>query len=238
MAISQSGSSTAGEIYSLTCSATLFDPIPLPSNIPSPTFEWFFGPNGSAPLPSGMVAMGTTSSSSSTNITYTSTLQFSPLSQSHIGNYTCRLGAASLGNNNMLTVTGKYTHAILYSTYSYFLVYVCIIIAPSISTIVTANLNTPLMVGQTGNTLTCDVLGADRLNPTIAYQWIRNGETIQDGSSSILNLAPLQLSQAGVYTCRTTVNSNLLSSNIQINADNTQTVTIESEFIFKLYSYT
>ena len=109
VAISQSGSSTAGEIYSLTCSATLFDPIPLPSNVPPPTYEWFFGPaNGNASLPSGVVAMGTTSSSSSTNITYTSTLQFSPLSQSHIGNYTCRLGAASLGNNNMVTVTGKY----------------------------------------------------------------------------------------------------------------------------------
>ena len=94
------------------------------------------------------------------------------------------------------------------------------------------------MVGQTGNTLTCGVFGADRLNPTIIYRWIRNGETIQDGSSSTLNLPSLRLSQAGEYTCRTTVSSNLLSSDIQVNAGNTQTVTIQSEFIFKLYNYT
>ena len=85
--ISPSGSSTAGEMYSLNCSAALSsDPIPLPSDVPSPTFEWFFGPNGNTSLPSGMIPMATILHGS--NI-YSSTLQFSPLSQIHAGVYTC-----------------------------------------------------------------------------------------------------------------------------------------------------
>ena len=105
VAISPSGSTTAGETYSLTCSATLNSrnpPLPDP-NIPSPTFEWFFGPNGSASLPSDLTPTNTDLNSS----TYTSTLHFSPLSQFlHTGNYTCRLGAGSLVNSAMVTVNG------------------------------------------------------------------------------------------------------------------------------------
>ena len=102
-----SGSTTVGETYSLTCSATLFEPDHLPPDAPSPTFEWFFGPNGNAPLLSGVTPMVTVlSSSNSTSKTYTSTLQFSPLSQSHEGNYTCRLGPGSLVNSAIVTVHG------------------------------------------------------------------------------------------------------------------------------------
>ena len=102
--ISPSGSATAGETYSLTCSATLYAPIPLPDNVPSPIFQWSFCPlNFDVSLPSGVFPMGTTSSSNSTSITYTSTLQFSPLSQSHAGNYTCRLGAGRLMNSAIVT---------------------------------------------------------------------------------------------------------------------------------------
>ena len=98
--------SIAGEVYSLTCSATLEHRNPtLPDpKIPPPTFEWFFGPNGNIPLPqSGVTPMETVLN----NITYTSTLQFSPLSQSHTGMYTCRLGAGSLVNSHMLQVDGN-----------------------------------------------------------------------------------------------------------------------------------
>ena len=119
--ISPSGSSTAGETdYSLTCSSTLFDPIPLPDNVPSPTFQWFFGPNGNASLPSGVIPMATVLSSSNNTVynttsnttsnitinTYSSTLRFSPLSQSHTGMYTCRLGAGRLINNAVVIVNG------------------------------------------------------------------------------------------------------------------------------------
>ena len=104
--ISPSGSSIAGETYSLTCSATLFDPIPLPSNVLSPTFEWFFGPNSNASLPSGVTPMPTMMDNGNS---YISTLQFSSLSQSHIGMYTCRIGAGILANSSMVTVNGKFT---------------------------------------------------------------------------------------------------------------------------------
>ena len=104
--ISANGSSTAGETYSLICSATLYPnqnpPLPDPS-IPSPIFEWFYGPDGNAPLPSGLTPGATIFDGS----TYTSKLEFSPLHQSHAGNYTCRLGAGNLANNIIFTVTGK-----------------------------------------------------------------------------------------------------------------------------------
>ena len=55
--ISANGSSTAGKTSSLICSATLYPnrnpPLPDPS-IPSPTFEWLYGSDGNAPLPSGL----------------------------------------------------------------------------------------------------------------------------------------------------------------------------------------
>ena len=98
--------STAGRTdYSLNCSSTLFEPSHLPSGVPQPNFQWSF--NGSASLPSGVAAMATVmSSSNSTSETYTSILQFSPLSQSHTGTYTCRLGPASLVKSAMVTVNG------------------------------------------------------------------------------------------------------------------------------------
>ena len=95
----------------------------------------------------------------------------------------------------------------------------------------TANLNTPLMVGQTGNNLTCDVSGADNLSPMITYQWTRNEETVPDVSSNTLDLSPLMLSDAGDYTCNVTVRSTLLTSDIQASASNMQTVTVKSEFL-------
>ena len=65
---------------------------------------------------------------------------------------------------------------------------------------VIANLNTPLMVGQTGNTLTCDISGANKLNPTIT--WNKNGSgRVQVDNSTILQLSPLRLSHAGNYSC-------------------------------------
>ena len=106
-------------------------------------------------------------------------------------------------------------------------------IGPSITVGVTANLSTPLMVGQTGYTLTCDVSGAERLNPMITYQWTRyDGSTrTQIGSSRTLTLPSVGLSDAGNYTCNVTVGSALLTSDIQASAINMQTVTVESELI-------
>ena len=100
------GSATAGGTYSLTCSSTLFQPSRLPSDVPSPNFQWSF--NGGVSLPSGVTAMPTVRSSfNDTSETYTSILQFPPLSQSlHTGMYTCRLGAVSLINSATVAVDG------------------------------------------------------------------------------------------------------------------------------------
>ena len=101
-----STATTAGERdYSLTCSATLFEPSCLPSGVPSPNLQWSFG--SSTSLPSGVTATSTVmSSSNSTSETYTSALWFSPLSQSHAGMYTCRLRPGRLENSVMVTVNG------------------------------------------------------------------------------------------------------------------------------------
>ena len=101
-----STATTAGQRdYSLTCSVSLFDPSRLPSDVPSPNFQWFL--NGCASLPSGVTAMPTVmSSSNSTSETYTSTLQISSLSRCNVGMYTCRLGPARLMNNVMITANG------------------------------------------------------------------------------------------------------------------------------------
>ena len=89
------------------------------------------------------------------------------------------------------------------------------------------------MMGQTDKTLTCDVSGADNLDPTITYRWTRNGDpvTVPDSSSNTFSFSPLGLSQAGVYTCRVTVSSSLLNQNSNADAVNMQTVTIQGWLI-------
>ena len=92
---------------------------------------------------------------------------------------------------------------------------------------VNPNLNTPLMVGQTGTTLTCDICGASNLQPMITYQWTKDGEA--NVRSETLTLSPLQLSHAGVYTCSVNVSSIYLNNVIQASARNNQTVRIQSK---------
>ena len=102
--VSAFGLSIAGKAFSLMCSATLTSPIPLPSNVPSPKFEWFYGPYGNASLPSGVTPTAT--NLKNCNI-YASTLQFSPtLNESHAGMYTCRLGAGRLVGSTVVSLDG------------------------------------------------------------------------------------------------------------------------------------
>ena len=96
------GTETAGKIFTLNCSVDI-TPNPLPEDVPSPSFEWFFGPTNTS-LPSGVTVSDVINCSN----TYTSTLQFSPLRESHAGMYTCRLGANErLAANTSITVNGK-----------------------------------------------------------------------------------------------------------------------------------
>ena len=94
------------------------------------------------------------------------------------------------------------------------------------------NLNqAPLMVGQMG-TLTCVVSGAERLNPTIAYQWTRNDGSTQTQvgtHSNVLSFSAVRLSAAGDYTCSATVGSTLLNNDITASTGNAQRLVIQSE---------
>ena len=93
--------------YSLNCSVTLFEPSRLPPGAPSPNIQWCFD-NCTSSLPSGVTPVpADISSSNYSSETYTSTLQFSLLSQSHTGMYTCRLGPGRLMNSVMVTVNSK-----------------------------------------------------------------------------------------------------------------------------------
>ena len=101
MTLSPPGPSVAGDTVSLTCSVTLIDPVPLPTTVPCLTFEWLFGPNGTAPLPSGVTARANLG-----GYTFTSTLEFPPLNESHAGMYTCRIGAGLLASSMVISVNG------------------------------------------------------------------------------------------------------------------------------------
>ena len=112
--ISPSGPSrvTAGETFSLTCSATLLDPIPLPDDVPRPTYQWFLGPNGNAPLPSGVTELATVNRTIGNHLIFSGTLRFSPLSLCHTGMYTCRIGGGRLASSANVTVNGMIVNTI------------------------------------------------------------------------------------------------------------------------------
>ena len=231
---SSSGSNTAGTVYSLTCSSTLrSDSAPLPVNVPALRFMWSFGPSGSDPLPSGVTDMGTTLSSD--NITFTSTLQISSLSQCNIGSYTCRLGPGRLVTSTMVTVNGIAVYMIVSSLD----IAMSFPLFPGLSPInVSINVEiTPSgakVLGQSGYSLTCGVTvaGADAGNPSIAYQWTKdNGMRTQTqvGTDRVLSFSPLRLSDAGRYTCQATV-----TSPCTITKMDTQDITLQSELNYTI----
>ena len=77
--------------------------------------------------------------------------------------------------------------------------------------------------------LTCNVFGADRLNPVITYQWRKSGDSSRIGTnSSTLLFAPVRVSNMGNYSCTVTVASNYLLRNI--TAVKSKTVRIQSKF--------
>ena len=90
------GNRSVGETnFTLTCSADIV----LWSDSPHPTFEWFFGPTNTTVQNSSNITVSTVTNS--TRNTYTSTLHFVHLQESHAGLYTCRLG----GNQRLATAT-------------------------------------------------------------------------------------------------------------------------------------
>ena len=76
---------------------------------------------------------------------------------------------------------------------------------------------------------TCTVTGADRLDPTIAYQWFKDNTVVSGETQSTLSFSSLSLSDAGQYRCDVTVSSTLLSQSIA-KMSNTQDLTLQSEY--------
>ena len=96
------------------------------------------------------------------------------------------------------------------------------------------------MLGQSGYSLTCGVTGAENLDPSITYQWTKNNGTqtqIQVGAEpKVLYFSPLRLTDAGRYTCQAIISSPYLHSDITMM--DTQDVTLQSEFSYKIHVYT
>ena len=78
--------------------------------------------------------------------------------------------------------------------------------------------------------LTCTVTGADRLNPTISYQWFKDNTVVSGETQSTLSFSSLSLSDAGQYRCRVTVASALLNINIS-NSSHSYRLVIPSKGI-------
>lgn len=107
-------------------------------------------------------------------------------------------------------------------------------IDPPISLLVIADLSEPLSIGYIGNVLTCEVFGADCLNPTITYQWTKydgtSDHTQFQTKSNSLSLSPLRLSHAGDYICSVNINSVFLNDTLSVSAANKSvSVIIQSE---------
>ena len=77
--------------------------------------------------------------------------------------------------------------------------------------------------------LTCTVTGADRLNPTITYQWFKDNTVVSGETQSTLSFSSLSLSDAGQYRCDVTVRSTLLSQSVT-KMSNTQDLTLQSKY--------
>ena len=93
---------SVGDTFSLTCSATIYID-DLPSDVRAPTFRWYIDTNDNASLPSGVTPMATILRRNNTYIMI-SNLHFSPLRQSHTGEYTCHPGAKKLATSANITV--------------------------------------------------------------------------------------------------------------------------------------
>lgn len=82
--------------------------------------------------------------------------------------------------------------------------------------------------------LSCGASGAEKLNPTVNYQWTKMNDTgtfTEVGTNSnILSLSPLYLSDAGSYTCEVNITSEDFLTGSITNENNTK-LKIPSELI-------
>ena len=78
-------------------------------------------------------------------------------------------------------------------------------------------------------TLICNVSGHESLMATVTYQWCRDSSTIQGpDANNTLHFNEVDRDDSGTYTCRVTVSSMLLNSNI--TAEESLKVTVIGKF--------
>lgn len=99
---------TVGQLFSLTCSFHITSSYHVPNYTEPPTFEWTHSiTNETILLPATASVPPSNPTEAGASGTYTSTLQFSPLLESHTGNYTCKVGGNGLLNASaVLNATG------------------------------------------------------------------------------------------------------------------------------------
>ena len=154
-----------------------------------------------------------------------------------VGNFTSLLALGYLGFSNVLYIwsvraipTCRVYQLNDYGNYFCKWTFFRLFSAPSISIQVSKSTSGSGIAGESF-ALTCRVLGAENLNPSIThYQWFKNsnGDQIQVGTNSTtLSFATIRLSDAANYSCAVTITSHYLTSSI--TAVGSQTVTVQSK---------
>ena len=216
VSITASSTNTAGETYSLVCSATVT------GSTDQPTITWLDPMNN--PVPSEMV---TTTGS-------VSTLTFNPLAASHAGTYKCSAtveGAMPTATVVTLSVRSKCSLITSVIAPIYF---DCCFPNPAITVSIVASVTTQ-EVGLP-YTLNCTVTGAERLTDSnITYQWLKDGVAliVSGQAMETLSFTSLSVSDAGGYTCQATVVSSLLRGPIDTPQSSVFSInpTGESKFV-------
>ena len=91
-----------------------------------------------------------------------------------------------------------------------------------------------LLLGENYN-LTCTVMGADKLNPVISYEWTgtRNeDQQLLDNKNNILLFTPFKLSHAGNYSCTVNIASDYIKDIIRVTSD-IETLQVQSKSSLK-----
>ena len=219
-----SGTNTAGEIYSLECSATVTGLTDQPTgSTDQPTITWLDDDVGILSSdPTRMVSAATVNSGGS----YFSILTFTPLATSDAGRLMCRvtLGGMTQMETTTVSVNSKFTLDVHIPLLPLFLL---LSSDPNVTVTISNGGATP-NAGQS-YTLTCSVSGANNFNP--AYQWRKDSSTIDGETEPILSFTSLMLVDAGEYTCQVTVSSSYLNEDIIVS--NTLNVTVPSKLGYK-----
>ena len=70
-------------------------------------------------------------------------------------------------------------------------------------------------LGQQSYSLTCTFTGTT--SSASRYRWLKNGIPVESEIAQTLSFSPLQLSDAGLYTCEVTINSVVRTGNYSIS---------------------